>query len=140
MNNKVGIDVTVYKRLTANVPIYNLEEIDHTIRYRVDKNDLFNEYIGFILKGDHMAPIFKDGDTLIIEVSSSYKSGDHCAVYINNYNATLMTVIKNDDSTITLESINPSYPSLTFRNNNKSVKILGKVVEMRRFVWWNGWL
>lgn len=79
-----------------------------------------------------MYPKYLDGDTIIIEVSPDCESGEDCVVYVNGYDATLKTVIKNDNGTITLKPINTSYSPKTYDPKETEITILGKVKELRR--------
>ncbi len=79
-----------------------------------------------------MYPKYLDGDTIIIEKTPDCESGTDAAVYVNGYDVTLKTLIKNDDGTITLMPINPSYPPKTYGPGDDPVSILGVVKEIRR--------
>ena len=79
-----------------------------------------------------MYPKYLDGDTIILELTPDCESGTDAAVYVNGYEATLKTVIKNDNGTITLKPINTSYSPKTYGKDDEPIKILGIVKEIRR--------
>lgn len=79
-----------------------------------------------------MYPKYLDGDTVIIEKCPDCETGTDAAVYFNGYEATLKTVIKNENGTITLRPINPNYSPTTYGEGDDPVRILGVVKEIRR--------
>ena len=84
------------------------------------------------MKGDSMYPKYLEGDTIIVEVRHDCESGQDAIVYVNGYDATLKTVIKNDDGTITLKPHNPEWPSKTYGPDDEPIQILGPVVQQIR--------
>lgn len=79
-----------------------------------------------------MYPKYLDGDTVILEKCPDCETGTDAAVYVNGYEATLKTVIKNENGTITLQPINPNYSPTTYGPGDDPVRILGVVKEIRR--------
>ena len=77
-----------------------------------------------------MYPEYLDGDTIIIHIQPDCESGEDCACYVKDYDATFKRVYKNNGS-ITLQPLNPKYPPMTYSHPGE-VSILGKVVELRR--------
>lgn len=127
--------INVYGLVPAGIPLEAIEEILDTedISFQ-DGYSPYEEYMGLRVDGDSMYPKYLDGDTIIIEVTPDCENGEDCVVYVNGYDATLKTVIKNDNGTITLKPINPEYPPRTYNPKEEEIKILGKVKELRRRV------
>ncbi|MDO5047171.1 MAG: S24 family peptidase [Anaerococcus sp.] len=94
-----------------------------------DKN---KTYLGLKVSSDSMYPKYLDGDTIIIEQTPDCESGTDAVVYVNGYEATLKTLIKNQDGKITFKPINPNYSPKTYGPEDESIKILGIVKELRR--------
>lgn len=125
--------INVYGLVPAGIPLEAIEDIIDTedISYS-DGYSPYEEYMGLRVDGDSMYPDYLPGDTIIIEITPDCKSGEDCVVYVNGYDATLKTVIKNNDATITLKPINPEYPPKTYNTTEEEIRILGVVKEIRR--------
>ena len=126
------ITINVYGKVPAGIPIEAIEDIQDTEELSLKDYQASKDYIGLIVDGDSMYPKYLKGDTIIVEVTPQCETGQDCVVYVNGYDATLKTVIKNEDGSITLQPINPSYPPTTYGLDDEPVKILGKVKEIRR--------
>lgn len=130
-----GIRIPILGSVPAGIPIEAIEDI-------VDWEDIpeemargNKEYFGLKVSGDSMYPKYLDGDTVIVLKQLTCESGEDCIVYVNSYDATLKTVKKNNDGSLTLQPINPVYPPRTFTPeeiNSLPVSIAGVVVELRR--------
>lgn len=125
--------INVYGLVPAGIPLEAIEDIIDTedISYS-DGYSAYEEYMGLRVDGDSMYPDYLPGDTIIIQVTPVCENGEDCVVYVNGYDATLKTVIKNDDGTITLKPINPEYPPRTIDPKKEEIRILGVVKEIRR--------
>jgi len=135
--NKNYITINVYGKVPAGIPIEAIEDIQDTEELSLKDYQASKDYLGLIVDGDSMYPKYLKGDTIIVEVTPQCETGQDCVVYVNGYDATLKTVIKNEDGSITLQPINPSYPPTTYGEDDEPVKILGKVKEIRRKIWRN---
>lgn len=121
--------------MPAGIPIEAIEDV-------VDWEDIpeemvrgNKEYFGLKVSGDSMYPKYLDGDTVIVLKQPTCESGDDCIVYVNGYDATLKTVKRNSNGSLTLQPINPQYAPRTFSTDEISalpVSIAGVVVELRR--------
>ncbi|EGC83412.1 LexA family protein [Anaerococcus hydrogenalis] len=134
-NLKKGEDyatINVYGSIPAGIPIEAIEDISDTEDISFKDFDKNKTYIGLKVEGDSMYPKYLQGDTIILELTPDCESGTDAAVYVNGYEATLKTVIKNDNGTITLMPINTSYPPKTYGKDDDPIKILGIVKEIRR--------
>ncbi len=126
------ITINVYGSIPAGIPIEAIEDISDTEDLSLKEYDRNKEYLGLVVDGDSMYPKYLDGDTIIIEKTPDCESGTDAAVYVNGYDVTLKTLIKNDDGTITLKPINPNYSPRTYGPDDDPVSILGVVKEIRR--------
>lgn len=126
------VRIKVYGSIPAGIPIEAIEDISDTEDLSYLKFDKNKDYLGLKVDGDSMFPKYIDGDTVIIEKTPDCESGTDAAVYVNGYEATLKTVIKNPNGTITLKPINPNYAPRTYGPGDDPVRILGVVKEIRR--------
>ena len=92
-------------------------------------------YFGLMVKGDSMAPLFDEGDYLIVhKTDGDFNTGDIGIVLINGDEATVKKVVKTDDG-IELQAFNPYYPAKKYtyeEMQNLPVKIIGVVVRQIR--------
>ena len=130
------ITINVYGSIPAGIPIEAIEDITDTEDISLKEYDRSKEYLGLKVEGDSMYPKYLDGDTVIIEKTPDCESGTDAAVYVNGYEATLKTLIKNEDGTITLKPINANYAPRTYGPGDDPVRILGVVKEIRRKIWY----
>lgn len=126
------ITINVYGSIPAGIPIEAIEDISDTEDLSLKEYDRSKTYLGLKVDGDSMYPKYLDGDTIIIEKTPDCESGTDAAVYVNGYEATLKTIIKNDDGTVTLKPINPNYSPRTYGPDDDPVSVLGIVKEIRR--------
>lgn len=126
------VRIKVYGSIPAGIPIEAIEDISDTEDLSYRKFDKNKDYLGLKVDGDSMFPKYIDGDTVIVEKTPDCESGTDAAVYVNGYEATLKTVIKNPNGTITLKPINPNYAPRTYGPGDDPVRILGVVKEVRR--------
>lgn len=128
------ITINVYGSIPAGIPIEAIEEITDTEDLSLKEYDKNKTYLGLKVDGDSMYPKYLDGDTVILEKCPDCETGTDAAVYVNGYEATLKRVIKNENGTITLQPINPTYSPTTYGEGDDPVRILGVVKEIRRKV------
>lgn len=131
------ITINVYGSIPAGIPIEAIEEITDTEDLSLKEYDKNKTYLGLKVDGDSMYPKYLDGDTVILEKCPDCETGTDAAVYVNGYEATLKRVIKNENGTITLQPINPTYSPTTYGEGDDPVRILGVVKEIRRKVWYS---
>lgn len=132
VKGKDYITINVYGSIPAGIPIEAIEDISDTEDISLKEYDKNKTYLGLKVDGDSMFPKYLDGDTVIIEKTPDCESGTDAAVYVNGYEATLKTVIKNPNGTITLRPINTNYAPKTYSQGDDPVRILGIVKEIRR--------
>lgn len=129
-NENSTVKIKIYGKVPAGVPMEAIEDI-------VGEEDIprewtlgGQEYIALRVTGDSMYPKYLDGDIVIIKIQPDCESGQDAVVYVNGYDATLKTIVKQDDGMIRLQPTNPEYkPKVYF---SKNVTILGVVKRLRR--------
>lgn len=92
-------------------------------------------YFGLVVKGDSMAPLFDEGDYLIVhKLDGEFSTNDIGIVLINGDEATVKKVVKTDTG-IELHAFNPYYPAKKFTYEEMEklpVKVIGVVVRQIR--------
>ena len=92
-------------------------------------------YFGLVVKGDSMAPLFDEGDYLIVHKNDGeFDSNDICIVLIDGEEATVKKVVKTNDG-IELHACNPYYPVKKFNAEeikNLPVNVIGTVIRLIR--------
>lgn len=94
-----------------------------------------DDYFGLVVKGDSMAPLFDEGDYLIVQkTDGEFNNNAIGIVLINGDEATVKKVIKNEDG-VELHAFNPYYPVKKFTYKEMQeipVKVIGIVVRQIR--------
>lgn len=92
-------------------------------------------YFGLVVKGDSMAPLFDEGDYLIIhKVDNDFDTNNIGIILIGSEEATIKKVVKTNTG-IELHAFNPYYPvkRFTYEEMEKlPVKVIGIVVRQIR--------
>lgn len=125
--------IPVYGSVPAGIPIEAIEDVVETIDIPIEWKQR-GDYIGLKVIGSSMYPKYLEGDTIVIRLQEDCESRQDAVVYVNGFDATLKTVLKNEDGSITLKPINPEYQEHTYGKGyeEEPVKILGIVKELRR--------
>lgn len=126
--------INVYSSVHAGILSEMIENIVDTeeISEKMARSD--KTYFGIKVKGDSMNPNYQEGDTLIMEKTSTCNNGDDCIVAINGNEAFLKRVYINSNG-ITLQALNPNYEPLYYTNDDIKtlpITIIGIVRELRR--------
>ena len=127
-----GIPINVLGRVAAGIPIESVEEIIDTEEI-TEELAATGDFFGLQIKGDSMEPRIVEGDVVIVRQQDDAESGETVIVLINGEDATCKRLKKYSDG-IMLLSNNPKYEPMVFSKQeiiDKSVKIIGKVVELR---------
>lgn len=130
--NRDAVSIPVLGSVPAGVPVEAVEDIIGTIEIPREWLAGGAEFIGLRVTGTSMYPMYLEGDTVVIEIKHDCDSGQDAIIYVNGYDATLKTVVKNDDGTITLKPRNPEWPTKTYGPGDDPIEILGPVVQMQR--------
>ena len=136
----LGADVPKDKRLLPVLGTvkagYNYLAEENIIDYIEPHMNISNpdDYFGLVVKGDSMAPLFDEGDYVVVHKQDDFESRKVCIVLINGDEATIKKVIKTNDG-IELHCFNPYYPSrkYTFKEmQDLKIKIIGVVEQQIR--------
>ena len=115
-----------------------MEAVEDIIGYEeisLKENEKQYEYFGLQVKGDSMAPDYKDKDNVIFKKQADCESGQNCAVMVNGDDVTFKKVLKKEDG-IALQPINQTYDTVFYTNKEIAklpVKILGVVKQTIRY-------
>ena len=77
--------------------------------------------------GDSMAPLYRDGDILIVSPNSAARKGDRVVVRTTDGEVMAKILIRRTAKTVELASFNPSHPNLIFP--------VERIDWMARIVW-----
>jgi repressor LexA len=125
--------IPVLGNVPAGLPIEAVTDI-------IDWEELPNEmgkpedFFALRINGNSMEPKFSKGDVVIVRKQDDADSGDIVIAMINGCDAACKKLKKYGKDGIALVSSNTAYPPMFFSNEeiaSKSVRILGKVVELR---------
>lgn len=128
------VDIPIYGSVPAGVPVEAIEDIDGTVQIPADWLRGGKQYIALRVHGDSMYPRYLDGDIVIIRLTPEFVGGKDSVVYVNGYEATLKTVHTYTPGQITLQPVNPMYPTKHYGQGDEPVTCLGHVVELRRTI------
>ena len=135
MMDRAVVDINVYGRIPAGVPVEAIEEIIDTEQIPAAMLAGGHEYFALSVRGDSMYPVYLDGDIVIVRKQETCETGDDCVVYINGYDATLKRVKLHEDGSVELCPLNTNYAPRRFSAEEAAalpVQIGGVVVELRR--------
>ena len=92
------------------------------------------DYFALKVKGDSMAPVFIEGDIVIIKKQNDCESNEYAVVIINGDEGTLKKIKKTDNGII-LQPLNPAYgPVMYTKEEMKTIPIIivGVVKQLKR--------
>lgn len=92
------------------------------------------EFFALKVKGDSMAPLFFEGDTVILKKQNECENNQVAVVIINGDEGTLKKVKKTEEGII-LQAYNPAYGPVFYTNNEINetpIIIAGVFQELRR--------
>lgn len=92
------------------------------------------EFFALKVKGDSMAPLFLEGDTVILKKQNDCENNQVAVVIINGDEGTLKKVKKTEEGII-LQAYNPAYGPVFYTNNEikeTPIIIAGVFQELRR--------
>lgn len=125
--------IKVLGRVAAGIPIEAITDI-------VDEEEISEElaktgdFFGLRIQGDSMEPDIHNGDTVIVRKQDDAESDEIVIALVNGNDGVCKRLKKYTDS-IALVSLNPNYEPMYFNSEEveeKPVRIVGKVVELRR--------
>ena len=129
---KKGIKIPVLSRVAAGIPIEMIEDV---LDYEEISGDMakHGEYLALKIQGDSMTPRICNNDVVLVRQQDNAENGDIVIATINGDDAMCKRLQKYNDG-IALISLNPQYDPIYLKNDEideKPVKIIGKVVELR---------
>ncbi len=127
-----AVTINVLGRVAAGIPLEAIEDIIDTEEIDEDLART-GTFFGLQIHGDSMEPRMCEGDIVIVRRQDDAESGEIVIATVNGSDATCKRLRKYRDG-IELISNNPSYDPMFFSNEeieNKPVRIIGKVVELR---------
>lgn len=127
-----GVTVNVLGHVAAGIPIEAIEDIIDTEEI-TEEMARAGEFFGLQINGDSMEPKFSKGDVVIVRQQPDAENGQIVIATVNGCDATCKRLKKYADG-IALLSTNPAFEPMYFSEEeikNKSVRIIGKVVELR---------
>lgn len=130
--SKASVSIPVLGRVAAGIPLAAITDIVDTEEITEDLSRT-GDFFALSIHGDSMEPKFSEGDVVIVRQQDDAESGDIVIAMVNGDDAVCKRLRKYRDG-IELISTNPSYQPLFFdleECQSKSVRILGKVVELR---------
>jgi repressor LexA len=125
--------VKILGRVAAGIPLEAITDI-------VDEEEIpeelarTGEFFGLRISGDSMEPDIHNGDTVIVKRQDDAESDEIVIALVNGNDGVCKRLKKYADS-IALISLNPNYEPMYFSReeiDEKPVRIIGKVVELRR--------
>ena len=128
-----GIKIKIYGRVAAGIPLEAIEDV-------IDEEEIpeelarTGEFFGLRISGDSMEPDIHNGDTVIVKRQNDAESDEIVIALVNGNDGVCKRLKKYADS-IALISLNPNYEPMYFSReeiDEKPVRIIGKVVELRR--------
>jgi len=105
-----------------------------TIQVKAELIENGEEYFALKIKGDSMAPVFIEGDIVIIKKQNDCENNEYAVVIVNGEEGTLKKV-KKTDSGIILQPLNPAYGPVmyTFKEiEDVPILIAGVVKQLQR--------
>lgn len=82
---------------------------------------------GIEVSDDSMRPLYRPGDTLILDPNTRVRKGDRIVTKLKNGDVMVKTLAKRTNTEILLRSLNPKHKNLTIKNSN--------IVWMVRVIW-----
>lgn len=119
----------------SDVTVYGLSAAGEAIEYN-DQFEIQEEKVSYIpkgtdgaliVKGNSMSPTLEDGELLFFEQTPQVENGEIAVVEIKGEAVTTKRVRYDfEDEEIVLQSINPDYDDMRFKNED--VRIIGRVL------------
>lgn len=123
------VKIPLYERIQELMPLGGAKSIFDYIDIPSSSLEEGKEYFCSKVEDSSMSPKYLEGDILIIERNKEFKNGQDCILFINDSDAVLRRVIKQDDGLL-LQPLNKAYESEFY--DIKSVEILGIIRGLLR--------
>lgn len=138
-SNAVPIDLSSYHRIpilgriSAGLPLYAEEHIEG---YTLTDLNGGAEYFGLRVHGDSMNALrINEGDIIIVRRQEEVEQGEIAVVLVDEEDATVKRFYSSD-TTVTLmpQSTNPEYKPQMYDLRKTTIRVLGRVVEVKFLV------
>lgn len=140
LHREEGEKIAVLASVGAGIPLEAIntfdqddpdswEEISHLDAAR-------GEYFALRIRGNSMETEIHHGDVVIVRCAEEFADGDMVIALVNG-NEGVCKILRYRDDGISLNSLNPEYPPMTFTKEqieNIPVRLIGVVEEIRRRV------
>lgn len=131
-----GLTIPLYEAISAGG--FVVAEGDNAVSTITVDSSVSVKCFALKIKGDSMAPLYSDGDIVIVDPELTPRNGDCVVAMQDNYAATLKEyrlrgTDNHGDLVFDLIPMNPSYPTITINRENPG-RVAGVVIEHRRFV------
>lgn len=123
-------NIPILGRIPAGTPLYAEQNIEGYTLIELDDGE---EYFALRVEGDSMnAARIQDGDLLIVRRQPQVDDGEIAIVMVGDENATVKRFY-HSNTTVTLmpQSTNPAHKPQVYDLKTTSVKVLGKVVQVK---------
>lgn len=131
--SKNGVIINILGRVAAGIPIEAIENVIDTEEITEELARTGN-FFGLRIQGDSMEPDIHNGDTVIVRQQNDAEN-DEIVIALVNGNDGVCKRLKKYENSIALVSLNAAYEPMYFSMHeveDKPVRIIGKVVELRR--------
>lgn len=122
--------IPILGRISAGLPLYAEQHIEG---YTVTDLNGGAEYFALRVRGDSMDALgIRDGYTIIVRLQDEVENGQVAVVMVGDEDATVKRFYANG-STVTLmpQSTNPSHQPQIYDTAKTSIKVIGRVVEVK---------
>lgn len=125
-----GHRIPILGRISAGLPLYAEEHVEG---YTLTDLNGCAEYFGLRVQGDSMNALrINEGDIIIVRRQEEVEQGEVAVVLVDGNDATVKRFYSSD-TTVTLmpQSTNPEHKPQMYDLSRTSVRVLGKVVEVK---------
>lgn len=125
-----GHRIPILGRISAGLPLYAEEHVEG---YTLTDLNGGAEYFGLRVQGDSMNALrINEGDIIIVRRQEEVEQGEVAVVLVDGNDATVKRFYSSD-TTVTLmpQSTNPEHKPQMYDLSRTSVRVLGKVVEVK---------
>lgn len=140
LHREQGEKIAVLASVGAGIPleaINTFDQDDPDSWEEISRLDAARgEYFALRIRGNSMETEIHHGDLVIVRCAEEFADGDMVIALVNG-NEGVCKILKYRDDGISLNSLNPEYPPMTYTKEqieNIPVRLIGVVEEIRRRV------
>ena len=125
-----GTRVPVMGRIAAGIPIAAIQEKSHSVIVPPEMVSA-GEHFALEVKGDSMINAgILEGDTVIIQKTSSANNGDIVVAYIIEDEEATLKTLRRQGNRIALEAANPAYETRIYAPSQ--IEVQGRLIGLLR--------